>query len=83
MYPFEGMRQIGWKVARRPDSWYPFRASVKIDAPDERMLSNLPYLAGLSVFFRLLNSLLGFASASNADLSIFHSFGFISSYDEF
>ncbi|VDM91736.1 unnamed protein product [Litomosoides sigmodontis] len=49
---FRGMRLVPWAIARRPDQWYPFKTVLKKEfAPDERVISNIPFLNGESLEF--------------------------------
>ncbi|VIO90343.1 Uncharacterized protein BM_BM10182 [Brugia malayi] len=49
---FRGMRLVPWTIAHRPDQWYPFKTILKKELiPDERVISNIPFLNGESLGF--------------------------------
>ncbi|KAL4002001.1 hypothetical protein ACH3XW_1675 [Acanthocheilonema viteae] len=49
---FRGMRLVPWAIAHRPDQWYPFKTVLKKEfTPDERVISNIPFLNGESLEF--------------------------------
>ncbi|VDM98545.1 unnamed protein product [Thelazia callipaeda] len=51
VFPFRGIRLIPWSVARRPNWWYPFNVSAFSGehAPEDRVISNIPFLDGKSL----------------------------------
>uniref|UniRef100_A0A1I7W5K1 ULP_PROTEASE domain-containing protein n=1 Tax=Loa loa TaxID=7209 RepID=A0A1I7W5K1_LOALO len=53
---FRGMRFVPWAIAHRPDQWYPFKTVLKKEfTPDERVISNIPFLNGSFFLYGIKN----------------------------